>query len=40
MAKRVAQFYKVSFEQFREGAADAFGVTEEQITEKRGSWEL
>ena len=34
MAKRVAQFYKVSFEQFREGAADAFGVTEEQELRK------
>lgn len=30
MAKRIAQFYKVSFDQFKEGYIDAFGVCEEQ----------
>ncbi len=30
MAKRIAQFYKVSFEQFKEGYQDAFGEGKEQ----------
>ena len=30
MAKRIAQFYKVSFEQFKEGYQDAFGEAKEQ----------
>lgn len=30
MSRRVAQFYKVSFEQFQEGYEDSFGVCEEQ----------
>lgn len=34
MAKRIAQFYKVSFEQFREGFADALGLAEEQELRK------
>lgn len=29
MAKRIAQFHKVSFEQFREGFTDSFGAVEE-----------
>lgn len=34
MAKRVAQFYKVSFDQFKEGYIDAFGGCEEQKIQK------
>ena len=30
MAKRIAQFHKVSFEQFKEGFADCFGKTDEE----------
>ena len=30
MARRIAQFYKVSFAQFQEGFVDSFGPTEEQ----------
>lgn len=30
MARRVAQFYKVSFEQFKEGYTDTFGICGEQ----------
>lgn len=30
MAKRIARFYKVSFEQFREGYLDSFGVAEDE----------
>jgi dUTP pyrophosphatase len=30
MAKRIAQFYKVSFEQFKEGYQDVFGEAKEQ----------
>lgn len=31
MAKKVAQFFKVSFEQFREGYTDIFGETDEEM---------
>lgn len=30
MARRIAKFHKISFEQFKEGYEDAFGVKEEQ----------
>ncbi len=34
MARRIAQFYKVSFAQFQEGFVDSFGSTEEQELQK------
>ena len=34
MARRIAQFYKVSFAQFQEGFVDSFGPTEEQELQK------
>ncbi len=34
MAKRIAQFYRVSPEQFRDSMADAFGMTDEAQIEK------
>ena len=37
MAKKVAQFFKVSFEQFRQGYEDTFGTTDTE--ELRGIYE-
>lgn len=34
MAKRIAQFYKVSLEQFRDSMADTFGMTDEAQIKK------
>ena len=34
MARRIAQFYKVSYEQFKEGYEDAFGKENEQEIQK------
>ena len=33
MAKRIAQFHKVSFEQFAEGFQDTFGEMKDQASE-------
>lgn len=34
MAKRIAQFHKVSYEQFREGVLDTFGMTDDEDIQK------
>ena len=34
MAKRIAQFHKVSYEQFREGVLDTFGMTDDKDIQK------
>ena len=34
MAKRIAQFHKVSFEQFKEGYSDEFGAAREEEIRK------
>lgn len=34
MAKRIAQFYKVSYEQFKEGVLDTFGEVKEEDIQK------
>ena len=34
MAKRIAKFHKVSYEQFKEGYVDVFGTAEEADIQK------